>query len=46
MNEAAQFAARTIVDCARESGYLDGALSCIPELAAEEKKLFIISGEM
>ena len=41
MNEAAEFAARTIVDRARENGYLDGALSSIPELAEEEKKLFI-----
>ena len=41
MNEAAQTSARTIVDCARENGYLDGPLSCIPELAEEEKKLFI-----
>ncbi len=41
MNQAAQFAAQTMVDCARENGYLDGPLSNIPALADEEKKLFI-----
>jgi hypothetical protein len=41
MNTTAQNAAQLIVDCARENGYLDGPLSCIPTLAEEEKKLFI-----
>ena len=41
MNTTAQNAAQIIVDCARENGYLDGPLSCIPALAEEEKKLFI-----
>lgn len=41
MNSTAQNAAQIIVDCARENGYLEGPLSCIPALAEEEKKLFI-----
>lgn len=41
MNITAQNAAQIIVDCARENGYLDGPLACIPSLAEEEKKLFI-----
>ena len=41
MNITAQNTAQIIVDCARENGYLDGPLACIPALAEEEKKLFI-----
>ena len=41
MNEAAQAVAQTMVDCARENGYMDGPLASIPELAEEERKLFI-----
>ena len=45
MNTTAQNAAQLIVDCARENGYLDGPLSCIPTLAEEEKKLFVDMSE-
>jgi hypothetical protein len=41
MNTTAQNTAQIIVDCARENGYLDGPLACIPAIAEEEKKLFI-----
>ncbi len=41
MNEAARSVGALIIGAAQEHGFLEGPLTVIPELAEEEKKLFV-----